>query len=123
MAMTAMKVIKKRFPSRRSPSEVDRQHATAWLQDPAHLDGQLLSCFSRQMMKHYGGQHDVELSVGKRQRLSHCFFENDFNAGLSRFLLRPGNHLQRGIQSVDHACRPDLSFGGNNQSSCTAAHV
>src|SRR5262245_55433678 len=123
MAMAMMKVIEKAFPPPRGSAEVNGQHTPTGPQNPADLNGQLMACRSRQMMEHYGAQHDVKLSVGKRQRLGEPFFENDFDAGLFRFLLRPRNHLRRGIDPVDRACCPDLPFGSNGQGSCAAADV
>jgi len=50
-----LKVIEKPLLLPIGSSEVDGQHATAWLQNPSHFNGQLLTC--GQMVKHYGGQH------------------------------------------------------------------
>src|SRR5215475_9131102 len=75
------------------------------------------------MMKHDGGQHDIELRVRKRKLLGKRFFENDFDAGLSRFFLCPGNHLRRGVHAVNRPCCPDLPFCRKSKRSSTAAHV
>src|SRR5262245_15482439 len=121
--MAMMKVIEKAFPLPRGPYEVNGKHASLRLQNPAHLISQLLACFSRQMMKHYGCEHHIELSVGKGQRLGERFFENDLDTGLYRFPPCPCNHLRRSVQPVDRACWPDLSFRSNGKSSRAAAHV
>src|SRR5262249_5714600 len=75
------------------------------------------------MMKHDGGQHDIELSVGKRKFLGKRFSENDFDANLSRFLLCSGNHLRRGVHVVNRSSCSDLLFCCKSKGSSIAAHV
>src|SRR5262245_29852957 len=123
MAMTVMKVIEKAFPFAHSSAKVNGQHASAGLQNPGYLDRQPLARFFGQMMKHHSGQHYVELRIGKGQRLGKRCLENHSDAGLSRLLLRPGNHLRRGVNSIYSASWPDLPFGYNGKASGTAAHV
>lgn len=122
MTMAAVKVREKASPFL-CPSEVNGKHSSARLQNPSHLAGALLACFARQMMKHHRGQYSVELSVGKRQRLGKPILEDNLDAGLSRLLTRPGNHLRRRVDPVHRARGPDVPFGCDRKGSCPAAHI
>ena len=75
-------------------SEVNGKHPAARLQNPSYLAGALLASFARQMMQHQCAQDDVELILWKRQRLGGRIRENDLDAGLSRILVRPRQHLR-----------------------------
>src|SRR5262245_25753171 len=123
MAMTVMKVVENAFVLACTPAEVNRQHASARLQNATHLDGEFWARFRRQMMKHQRAQRDIELPVGKRQRLCERLFEHDFDTGLSRFLLRARDHLRRRVNAENCAVWPDLLFGGNGETSSAASHV
>src|SRR5262245_7750990 len=74
-------------------------------------------------MKHDGRQYDVELSVGKGQRLREPCLKSDLNAGLSSLLLSSGNHFRRGIDAINGAGCSDPPLSRNGKSSGTAAHV
>jgi len=99
MAM-AVQVRKKASPFPCGASEVYGEHAPARLQNPSYLAGALLARFAGQMMKHQCRQYSVELSVGKRQRLGSSNSEGNRDTGLSRLLVRPGNHLWRRVDPM-----------------------
>src|SRR5215510_12516423 len=118
-----VKMREKAFPLPRDSSEVNSKHPSALLENPSHLACALLVCFARQMMKHHRGQYNVELSVGKRQRLGNPIFEDNLDAGLSRLLTRPGNHLRRRVDPVHCARGPDMPFGCDCKGSCPTAYI
>lgn len=74
-------------------------------------------------MEHHRGQYRVELSVGKRQRLGSSIFEDNLDAGFSRFLIRSGNHRRRRVDPIHCARRPHTPFGSDRQGSRPAAHI
>src|SRR3977135_3806665 len=98
MAMT-VKMREKDLSIEGGASEINRKYPPARLQNPSHLAGALLAWLARQVVKHHGGQHGVELSAGKRQRLGGRILEGNLDAGLSGLLLRPGNHLRRCVDA------------------------
>lgn len=75
------------------------------------------------MMKHYCGQHGVELSIGERHCLGSRIPENNFEAGLSGFFIRSGQHLRRRVNAVYSARRSDMPFGRDRKGACPAAHT
>lgn len=74
-------------------------------------------------MQHHRAQHGVELSIGKWQRLGKPVSECNLDAGLSRLLIGPDNHLRGGVNPVHRACRPDLPLGRNCKSARSAAYI
>src|SRR5262245_11668137 len=75
------------------------------------------------MMKHYGGQYHVELTVRKRQGLGSTVSEDNLDAGFCRLPFRPSDHLRRRVDAVHRASRPDMSFGRDRKGPCATADI
>ena len=88
VAVAMMKVCKTTLLLTQS-SEINDEHASARLQNPAHLSGALFTKVARQMMKHQGAQDDIELGVGKRELIDRFVFKDDIYARLSRLRTSP----------------------------------
>src|SRR4029453_17006542 len=119
----SVEMCEKTFLLARGPIKIHRQHAAAWLQNPSHFAGALLPRLARKMMQHYRGQYGIELAVGKRQHLRHRLFEDNLDTGLSRLLLRSGQHFRRRIDPADNAGRPNMPLGCDCKASCSAADI
>src|SRR6516164_7122762 len=74
-------------------------------------------------MQHHCAQHYVELCSGERQRLSERAFESDLHSGFPRLLLRPCNHLRRGVDPADSSSRPNASLRHNRKRSRAATYI
>src|SRR5579871_725469 len=103
--------------------EVDDKHTSIRLQNPSNLSYTLLPCFLWQMVKHHTAQHYVELCVRKGKCFRHSSLKDDVNAGLSGFLLRPCEHLHRGIKPVHGTSNSDALLARNGERSRSAAYV
>jgi hypothetical protein len=123
VTVAAVKVIEKASPFPRGPTEVNREHSSARFQNPSHLARALLASFGRQVMQHDRSGYDIELTVGKRQRLGQCSLQDNLDARLPGLLARPGDHFWRRIDSAHGASGPGAAFGCDGKSSRPAAHI
>src|SRR5215510_399050 len=91
--------------------EVHRKHASPRLQNSFDLESALLACDARQMVKHYRCQHNVNLSVDKRQCLGDAIFKDNFDSSSSRLFACAGDHLRRCVDPKYGPLRPYMLFG------------
>jgi hypothetical protein len=114
-AMAAVKMLGEPGPLFRTSRKVNGQDTSAGFQYSTDLESTLLPGFARQVMQHHGGQHGVELPVGKRQRFGQRVLEGHVLIGLFRLLRCARNHLRRCIDSLNGACRADAPLRGDGE--------
>nr|WP_324096864.1 hypothetical protein [Candidatus Binatus sp.] len=104
-------------------SKINREQPATRLQDPSYLADTFLACLVWQMVKHDCAQDDIESRIGKWYCLDRCRIERQLDAGLSRFLARPRNHLRRRVDPIHLARLADAPLRCDCQSSGTAAYI
>ena len=103
--------------------EVDDQHAAVRFQHASDLTCASLAHFAREVVKHQGAQHHVELRLRERQCLGDGVLEMDVDSDLGGLRTRPRDHRWGCVDAEDLTSCPHPSFGGNRQTSGSAPHV
>lgn len=103
--------------------EFDDQHAALRFQHPSDFTCAFLAHFAREVVKHQGAQHHVELRLRERQHLGDGVLEIHVDSGLGGLRIRPRDHRWGRVNAEDITARPHPSFGRNGQTSGSAPYV
>jgi hypothetical protein len=106
-----------------SVCEVDDKHAAIWFEDAPDLTCALLAHLAREVMKHQGAQHHIELRVTERQRLGDRVLETHVDSRPGRLRGCPRDHLGRCVDAQDLTTCANPPLSGNRQTSRSAPHV
>lgn len=103
--------------------EVDDKHAALWFEHPPDLTAALLADLAREVVKHQGAQHHIELRVRERQRLGNGGPEGHVDACLGGFRGCPRDHRGGRVDAEDVPASANPPSSGNRQTSGSAPHV